>query len=211
MGSKPDRKARTGPRILLGLAVAAVSLSLAGQSLAIDRQAFERLKHPPVRVPAGQFRPLRQGPNAALPNAALPNAALPNAVKLNPAGPEAVESNTRAGAFTPEQRREGVGNIQGEGRPFGPNRASLNPTARGQELQRLETNPGGRGPGELQRPGFPGQNAARGAIERGPGAGGFARRALAERSVQGPGRFGRGALGGASNHARSPASSRAGR
>ena len=74
MGSKPDRKARTGPLILLGLAVAAVSLSMGGQSLAIDRQAFERLKHPPARVPGGQFRPLRQGPNAALPKR-LPNVA----------------------------------------------------------------------------------------------------------------------------------------
>jgi hypothetical protein len=196
MGSKPDRKARTGPLLLLGLAVAAISLSMAGETLAVDRQAFERWKHPPARVPAGQLRPLRQGPNAAGPNASGPNAIGPNAVKLNPAGPEAVESNTRAGAFTPEQRREGIGNIQGEGRPFGPNRASLNPAERGQELQRLETNPGGRGPGQLQRPGFQGQNAARGAFERGQGAGGFAHRALAERTVQGPGRFARGALGG---------------
>ena len=43
MGSKPDRKARTGP-LLLGLAVAAISLSLAGETLAVDRQAFERWK-----------------------------------------------------------------------------------------------------------------------------------------------------------------------
>jgi len=177
MGQISDRKARTGPLLLLGLAVAAVSLSMAGETLAIDRAAYERWKHPPARAGAGQFRALRQGPNAG--------------------GPNAAEANARAGAFTPEQRREGVGNIQTEGRPFEPNRASLNPAERGQELQRLETNPGGRGPAELQRQGFPGQNAtARGPFERGPGAGGFAHRALAERTLQGPGRFGRSALAG---------------
>ena len=186
VSSKPARKARTGPLLLLGLAVVAVSLSMAGQTPALERPAIERWKHPPARVPAGQFRQLRQGSNVVGPNAA----------KLNPAGPEAVESNARAGALTPEPRREGVGNIQGEGRPFGTNRASLNPAERGLELQRLETNPGGRGPAELQRPGFPGQNAARGPFERGQGAAGFAHQALAERTLQGPGRFGRGALTG---------------
>jgi hypothetical protein len=176
-----------GPQLLLALALAAVSLSMAGEALALERlagerQAVERWKHPPGRAGAGQFRALRQGPNGT--NAAGPSVA----------GPNAAESNARAAAIN---QREPVGNLQAEGRPFETNRSGANPTERGgAELQRLETNPGGRGPAELQRPGFPGQNAARGPFQRGPAAGGFARRALAERSLQGPGRFGRGQLAG---------------
>jgi hypothetical protein len=184
-----------GRQLFPALALAAVSLSMAGQALALERlagerlagerQAVERWKHPPGRAGAGQFRALKQGPNG------------PNATGPNGAGPNAAESNLRAGAIN---QREPVGNLQAEGRPFGTNRSGANPTERGgAELQRLETNPGGRGPAELQRPGFsgqPGQNAARGPFQRGPAAGGFARRALAERSLQGPGRFGRGQLAG---------------
>ena len=185
-----NRKA-IGPQLLLALALATVSWSMAGKALGLERlagerlagerQAVERWKHPPARAGAGQFRALRQGPNG--PNAAGPNGA----------GPNANESSSRAGAIN---QRAPVGNIQAEGRPFEVRRPSPNPTGRGgAELQRLESNPAGRGPAELQRPGLPGQSAARGPFQRGP-AGGFARRALAERSLQGGGRFGRGQLAG---------------
>jgi Subtilase family len=176
---RPDRKASIRPLLLLALAVAAVGLSMTGEVLAVDRW-----KHPPARTGAGQFRAFRQLPNGAGPNAAGPNAA---------------EVNSRAGAIGAEQRREGAGALQGEGRPLEGNRPAFNAVDRGgAEPQRLEANPAGRGP-ELQRqaPGTSAQGAAqRGPFERGQAGGGFARRALAERALQGAGRFGRGALAG---------------
>ncbi len=168
----PDRKASIGPLLLLALAVVAVGLSMTGEVLAVDRW-----KHPPARVGAGQqFRAFRPLPNGA--------------------GPNAAEVNSRAGAISPEQRREGAEALQGEGRALEGNRPPFNPGERGgAEPQRLDANPAGRGPAELQRqiPGTPAQNAAqRGPFERGQAGGGFARRALAERNLQGAGRFGRG-------------------
>src|SRR5580704_17168578 len=139
----PDRKASIGPLLLLGLAVAAVGLSMTGEVLAVDRW-----KHPPARGGAGQFRAFRQLPNGAGPNAAGPNAA---------------EVNSRAGAIGAEQRREGAGAPQGEGRPLEGNRPAFKAGERGgAEPQRLDANLAGRGPGELQRqiPGTPAQNAA---------------------------------------------------
>ena len=175
----PDRKASIGPLLLLAVAVAAVGLSMTGEVLAADRW-----KHPPARAGAGQFRAFRQLPNGAGPNGAGPNAA---------------EVNSRAGAIGPEQRREGAQALQTEGRPLEGNRPPFNAVERGgAEPQRLDANPAGRGPAELQRlaPGSPAQNAAqRGPFERRQ-AGSFARRALAERTLQGAGRFGRGALAG---------------
>jgi subtilisin family serine protease len=177
----PDRKASIGPLLLLALAVVAVGLSMTGEVLAVDRW-----KHPPARAGAGQqFRAFRQLPNGAGPNAAGPNAA---------------EVNSRAGAIGPEQRREGAAALQTEGRPLEGNRPPFNAVERGgaEPQQRLDANPAGRGPAELQRqiPGSPAQNAAqRGPLERRQ-AGGFARRALAERTLQGAGRFGRGAIAG---------------
>src|SRR5450631_2007267 len=131
MGSRSHRKA-IGPLLLLTLAITAVSLSLAGAALAVERPAAERWKHPPGRAGAGQFRALRPGPGAG-PNLSGPNAG----------GPNAAEANSRAGAFGPDQRREAVGTIQPEGRPLELNRAGSNPAERGgTELQRLEANPG---------------------------------------------------------------------
>jgi hypothetical protein len=158
--SKLNRKAPIGPLLLLALAVTAVGLSMADEALAVDRW-----KHPPARVGAGPLRGFRLSPNGS--------------------GPNAVGANSRADAIAgPEQRREGTGNIQAEGRALEPNRPNFNPAERGPELQR-------QGPGSLT------QNAAeRGAFQRGQGAGGFAHRALAERTLQGPGRFGRGSLAG---------------
>ena len=181
VGPKPGRKVAIGPRLLLALAVAAVGLSMVGEAVAVDRW-----KHPPVRDGAGQFRAFRFGPNGSGPNRF---------------GPNAVGANSRAGAIAePEPRREGVGNIQAEGRPLELNRPTLNPAGRGAELQRPEANPAGRGPVELQRqgrgPGTLTHGAQRGPFQGGQVGGGFAHRALAERSLQGPGRFGRGALAG---------------
>src|SRR5580704_5279915 len=137
----PDRKASIGPLLLLGLAVAAVGLSMTGEVLAVDRW-----KHPPARPGAGQFRAFRQLPNGAGPNAAGPNAA---------------EVNSRAGAIGGEQRREGAAALQGEGRPLEGNRPAFNAVERGgAEPQRLDANPAGRGP-ELQRQ-APGSAAQRG-------------------------------------------------
>jgi subtilisin family serine protease len=165
---------------LLALAVVAVGLSMASEALAVDRW-----KHPPGRAGGGQFRAFRLGPNASGPNAV---------------GANAVGANSRADALVgPEQRREGGGNIQAEGRLLELNRPTLNPTERGMELQRLDANPAGRGPAELQRqaPGSLTQNAAqRGPFQRGQPAGGFARRAQAERTLQGPGRFEHGPMAG---------------
>jgi hypothetical protein len=91
------------------------------------------------------------------------------------------------------QRQDGNSAARGPGE-F--QRRETNTTARGPgDLQRQEANPAGRGAADLPRqgPGALTQNAgARDAFQRGPGAaGGFARRALAERALQGPGRFGR--------------------
>ena len=171
---RPDRKASIGPLLLLALAVAAVGLSMTGEALAVDRW-----KHPPARAGAGQFRAFRQLPNGAGPNGAGPNAA---------------EVNSRAGAIGAEQRREGAAALQGEGRPLEGNRPAFNAVERGgAEPQRLDANPAGRGPAELQRQARRAQNAAqRGPLQRGQAGSGFARRALAERTVQGAGRFGRG-------------------
>jgi hypothetical protein len=178
-GPKSGRKIPIGPPLLLGLAVAALGLSMSGEASAVDRW-----KHPPGRAGAGQFRAFRLAPNASGPNASEPNA---------------VGINSRADAIAgPEQRREGGGNIQAEGRPLESNR--LNPPERGgAELQRLDANPAGRGPAELQRqgPGSLPQNAGqRGPFQREQAAGGFARRALAGRTGPGAGRFGRGPLAG---------------
>jgi Subtilase family len=166
---KPSRRAPIRPLLLLALAAAAVGLSMADEALAVDRW-----KHPSARVGAGPLHGFRPGPNGSGPNAA---------------GPNAVGANSRADAIAgPEQRREGVGNIQAEGRALEPNRPNFNPAERGPELQRQEP---GQGPSSLT------QNAAeRGPFQRGQGAGGFAHRALAERTLQGPGRFGRGSRAG---------------
>jgi hypothetical protein len=160
-GPKADRKIPIGPLMLLGLAVAAAGLSMTGEASAVDRW-----KHPPGRAGAGQYRGFRLGPNASEPNA--------------------VGINSRADAISgPDQRREGGGNIQAEGRPL--------------ELNRPTPNPAERGPAELQRqgPGTLPQNAAqRGPLQRGQAAGGFARRALAGRTGPGASGFGRGPLAG---------------
>jgi hypothetical protein len=210
-GSRPDRKAPIRALFSLGLAVALVGLSLAGEAAPLDRW-----RHPQERAgtATGHFRLFRNGLRPG-----------PNAPGINAVGP-----GSRADAVGPELRREGAGVNAVEGRPLEANRANLNPAERGPELQRLEANPAGRGPGEslrpegnpaarglgefqrretnpagrgagdLPRPG-PGaltQNAgARDTIQHGPGAaGGFARHALAERALQGPGRFGGGPFAG---------------
>jgi subtilisin family serine protease len=178
---KPGRKAPIGPLLLLALAVAAVGLSMASEALAVDRW-----KRP--RAGAEQFRTLRMGPNAFRPNAFGPNAV------------GSVGANSRADAVAgPEQRREGVGNIPAEGRPAELNRLILNSAERGPaELQRPGANPVARAPADLQRqaPGSLAPNTAqRGPLQNGQ-AGSFARRALAERTLQGPGRFGHGAFAG---------------
>jgi hypothetical protein len=175
-GPERDRTIPIGPLLLLGLAVAAVGLSMTGKASAVDRW-----KHPSGRAGVGQFRGVRLGPNAFRPNAA--------------------ESNSRADAIAgPDQRREGGGNVQAEGRPLELNRPTLNPAERGgAELQRPDPNPAGRGPAELQRqgPGSLSQNAGqRGPFQRGQAAGGFARRALAARTGPGAGGFARGPLAG---------------
>ena len=172
---RPNRKTPIGPLLLLALAVAVVGLSMTGEVLAVDRW-----KHPAARAGAGQLRAFRPGlrPNAG-PNAVGPSAVGPSAI-----GPrEAVPG-----------QREAVGDIQPEGRPLEANRPGANPVERGAELQRLDANPAGRGPAGFQRqaPGLAGQNAG----QRGQAPGEFARRALGDRGLQGPGRFGPGALGG---------------
>jgi hypothetical protein len=146
-GPKPDRKIPIGPLMLLGLAIAAVGLSMTGEAAAVDRW-----KHPPGRAGAGQYRGFRLGPSVSGPNVSAPNAA---------------ESSSRAEAIAgPDQRREGGGNIQAEGRPQGPGS--------------LPQNAGQRGP--FQRGQAAGGFARRALAGRtGPGAGGFARGPLAGR------------------------------
>jgi hypothetical protein len=210
-GSRPDRKAPIRALFSLGLAVALVGLSLAGEAAPLDRWRHTQER---AGTATGHFRLFRNGLRPG-----------PNAPGINAVGP-----GSRADAVGPELRREGAGVNAVEGRPLEANRANLNPAERGPELQRLEANPAGRGPGEslrpegnpaarglgefqrretnpagrgagdLPRPG-PGaltQNAgARDTIQHGPGAaGGFARHALAERALQGPGRFGGGPFAG---------------
>jgi hypothetical protein len=158
-------------------------------------------------------------PDSLRPDSLRPDGLRPEGSGPNAAGPNAVGPGARADAVVgPEPRREGPA----EGRPLEFNR--LNPIQRGGDLQRLEPNPAGRsadlqrpdtnpvgrgpaelprpgtnpaarGPAELQRqaPGSPAQNAA-GQLQRGPATAGFARRALAERALQGPARFGRSPL-----------------
>jgi hypothetical protein len=217
-GPKPDTKpkcrAPLGPLLLLALAVALVGLSMAAEAAALDRW-----RHPQGRAGAGQFRALRFGPNASngfRPNGVRPNGVRPDGLRPDGSGPNAAGINavapgSRADAVVgPEPRREGA--IPAEGRPLESNRANLNPAERGPqlrrldgnpaagrgpgELQRLQANPTGRGPAELQRQGtgaLTPNAGAREPFQRGPAAaGGFARRALAERALQGPGRFGGG-------------------
>ena len=209
LGQNPNRKAPLGPLLLLGLAVALVGLSLAGEASALDRW-----RHPQDRAGAGQFRALRFGPNGAGPNGLRSNSRRPDAPGQDAVGTNAGPGSRADAVVGPEQRREGVGANPVEGRPLEPNRANVNPALRGPELQRLETNPAARGPGEFQRqeanpalrgpgepqrqgPGALTQNAgAREPFQHGLGAGGFAHRALAERALQGPGRFGHGPFAG---------------
>jgi subtilisin family serine protease len=153
---------------LLALTFAAVAPSMTGEAL-----AFDRWKHP--RAGAGQFRAFRAGPNAAAPGA------------------------VRSREAVPDQGRETIGTIPAEGRPLEVNRPAANAAERGPQLQRLDADPAARGPAELQRqaPASLTQNAARREpLQRGQAADGFARRALADRGLQGPGRFGRGPLAG---------------
>jgi hypothetical protein len=165
-GRKPDREAPLGRLMLLALGVAAVALSMTGEVLAVDRWK---------RPQAGQFRAFRLGPNASGPNARA------------------------AATVGPDQRREAVGGGPAEGRPPESDRPTLNPPERGgAELQRRDGNPTGRGPGDLQRqaPGAVAQDQGqRGPFQRGQGAGGFARRALAGRTGA-PGGLGHGPLAG---------------
>jgi subtilisin family serine protease len=196
-GRKPKCKAPLGPLLLSALAVALVGLSMAAEAAAPDRW-----RHPQGRAGAGQFRVLRLGPNA--PSAFRPNGFRSDSVRPDGVGPNAAGLNApgpgaRADAVVgPEPRREGA--IPAEGRPLESNRANLNPAERGPaELQRLQANPGGRGPAELQRQGagaLTPNTGARAPFQRGPAAGGFARRAMAERALQGPGRFGGGPFAG---------------
>jgi subtilisin family serine protease len=74
----------------------------------------------------------------------------------------------------------------------------LSPAERGPQLQRLQINPGVRGPTGLQRQGAGALTpaGAREPFQRGPAAGGFAHQAMAERALQGPGRFGGGPFAG---------------
>jgi hypothetical protein len=176
----PNRKALITPWLLLALAVAGLGLSMTGEAAAVDRW-----KHPRASDGAAQLRSFRAGPNAG-------------------------GSNSRAAAIAnPDQRREAIGGSAAERRALDSDRQGINPAERGgaalqrsnanpaerspAELQRQNINPVGRGPAELQRqaPALPAQNSA----QRGPGAGGFARRALAGRTAAGPGGFGRGPAG----------------
>ena len=164
----PDRKAPIGPLLLLALTFAAAAASMTGEALALDRW-----KHP--RAGAGQFRAFRPGPNVAAPN------------------------TVRSREAVPDQGRETIGIIPAEGRPLEGNRPAANAAERGPQLQRPDANPAARGPAELQRqaPASLTQNAARREpLQRSQAADGFARRALADRGLQGPGRFGRAPLAG---------------
>jgi hypothetical protein len=200
-GPRPRHKSPLAPLLLSALAVALVGLSMAAEAAAPDRW-----RHPQERAGAGHFRALRSGPNA--PNGFRPNGLRPgdlgpdhlrqDAVGPNPAGPNGPEPGSRADAVVgPEPRREGA--IPAEGRPLEFNRANLNPAERGPQLQRLQPNPSGRGPAGLQRQGagaLAPNAGAREPFQRGPADAGFARRAMAERALQGPGRFGGGPFAG---------------
>jgi hypothetical protein len=94
------------------------------------------------------------------------------------ADPNAVGSR----AAVTEEGREAAGNIPADGRPLEGNRPGLNPAERGPELPRQ----GSLTPNASQR----------GSFQSGQTAGGFRRQALAERTLQGAGRFGRGAMAG---------------
>jgi hypothetical protein len=139
-----------------------------------------------------------------------------NRPNLNPAerGPELLRPEAVPAARAPAdlQRREANTGARG---PADLQRPGINPAGRAPaDLQRQEANTGVRSPAELQRPGANpaargpanlqrqapgsfGPNATqRGPLQNGQAAGGFARRALAERALQGPGRFGHGPLAG---------------
>jgi Subtilase family len=173
-GPFSGRKLPIGPLLLLTLAIVAIDLSMAGEAQAVDRWTQSR-----QRAGAGQFGAFQRGPSASGPSASGPSSFGPNAAGSNAPALGAVEPNARAGAIAaPDQHGEAVGGVPADGQ--------LPSERRGAEFQRQYFNPAGRGAADFQRR-APG-SLARNSGQRMPGAGGFARQALAGRGAGGFGR-----------------------